>query len=292
MHGLNRITKSSQYLCAMQKTWLITGVSGGIGRELAIAAARAGHLVYGTLRKKEQLESFENLVPGLTKGIVLDVNNHADAANQVQQIISSSGIDVLVNNAGYGLFGAIEEVSMEESRQQMETNFFSALHMCKLVLPFMRKNKSGHIFQISSIAGFRGTEGLGIYNASKFALEGFSQAMSKELAPFGVRVTLVEPGPFRTEWGGSSSVRSEVVLPEYAETAGARIRVIHNYSGTQPGDPAKAAQLILKVFESPNPPLHLPLGELAIAGFREKMESISADIQNWETDSIRTKFDD
>lgn len=271
--------------------FLITGVSGGIGRALALAAAQQGHTVYGTLRKESQLADFENLVPGHTRAMLLDVNDHDKAAAAVQDIVSAEGrLDVLVNNAGYGLFGATEEVTMAEARAQMETNFFSALNLCQAALPHMRSQGFGHIFQISSIAGFRGTEGLGIYNASKFALEGFSQAMAKEVAPHGIRVTLVEPGPFRTEWGGSSSIRSAKVMPEYNETAGARIRVIHGYSGTQPGDPAKAAAVILKVLDAPNPPLHLPLGALAIDGFREKMQQLEADIRAWEPLSRDTAF--
>lgn len=271
--------------------WLITGVSGGIGRALAMEAARSGEIVYGTLRRQDQMAEFEALVPGNTRALLMDVNDSRTAEAVVEEVISECGqIDVLVNNAGYGLFGAIEEVSMEEARQQMETNFFAALRLCQLVLPEMRKNHKGHIVQISSIAGFRGTEGLGIYNASKFALEGFSQAMAKEVAPFGIHVTLVEPGPFRTEWGGSSSIRSKKVMEAYRDTAGARIRVINGYSGTQPGDPVKAAHVIMEAVNSQHPPLHLPLGALAIDGFREKMKALSADIDAWEMRSRNTEF--
>lgn len=238
------------------------------------------------------MDAFAALVPGNTLPLLLDVNDHAAAASVVNHILTTEGrVDVLVNNAGYGLFGAIEEVTMEEARQQMETNFFAALNLCQLLIPGMRQRQSGHIIQISSIAGFRGTEGLGIYNASKFALEGFSQAMQKELAPFGVHVTLVEPGPFRTEWGGSSSVRSARVMEEYTHTAGLRIRTIHGYSGTQPGDPQKAAEVILKASQAAQPPLHLPLGPFAIDGFREKMASLESDIRAWETDSRNTGFE-
>lgn len=276
----------------MKRVWLITGVSGGLGRALAVEAALNGDIVYGTLRNSKQIQSFENLVPGSLYGVILDVCHVDSTEKAVAQILEKEGrIDVLVNNAGYGLFGAIEEVDMNEVRDQMETNFFGALNLTKMVLPSMRKHRRGHIFQISSIAGFRGTEGLGIYNASKFALEGFSQALSKEVAPFHIFVTLVEPGPFRTAWAGKSSVRSKNVIAEYAETAGARIRVINTYSGTQPGDPTKAAQVILKTLNSENPPLHLPLGNLSINGFREKMEQLERDISKWEEASRDTEFD-
>lgn len=276
----------------MKRVWLITGVSGGLGRALAVEAALNGDVVYGTLRNSQQIQAFEDLVPGSLYGLILDVCDSEAAENAVAQILEKEkGIDVLVNNAGYGLFGAIEEVAMSEVRDQMETNFFGALNLTKLVLPVMRQQRKGHIFQISSIAGFRGTEGLGIYNASKFALEGFSQALAKEVAPFNIFVTLVEPGPFRTDWAGKSSIRSKNILVDYAETAGARIRVINTYSGTQPGDPTKAAKVILQTLRSENPPLHLPLGNLAINGFREKMEQLEHDISKWETASRDTEFD-
>ncbi|MFN5251011.1 MAG: oxidoreductase [Bacteroidia bacterium] len=276
----------------MQKVWLITGVSVGIGRALAQVVAEKGDIVYGTLRKPEQMADFEALVPGRTHAVLMDVNNPEAAASGVQQILDAQGnIDVLVNNAGFGFFGAIEEVDMEEIDMQMQTNFIAPLRLCQLVLPAMRKQGSGYIMQVSSVAGFRGTEGLGIYNASKFALEGFSQAMAKEVAPFGIHVTMVEPGPFRTEWGGRSSIRSKKVMHEYDHTAGARIRTIHTYSGTQDGDPFKAADLLFDLSRNENPPLHLPLGQMAVDGFREKMSQIEADIQTWEARSTRTQFD-
>ena len=264
----------------------------GLGRALAIAAAEAGDTVYGTVRHESHKGSFEDLVPGKTKAILMDVTIPELVANGVKEVLRlSSRIDVLVNNAGYGLFGAIEETSMDEARAQMETNFFGAMQLTKEVLPHMRKQGSGHIIQISSIAGFRGTEGLGIYNASKFALEGFSEALAKEMTAFGVHVTLVEPGPFRTDWAGRSSVRTKMVMPEYLRSAGARVRVIQTYSGTQPGSPEKAAALMLEVVNSPKPPLHLPLGDVAIDGFREKMKALEAEISEWESKSRATKFD-
>jgi len=276
-----------------KQIWLITGVSGGLGRALALAASQAGHTVYGTVRRENDAISYSSISPGNTIPVMLDVNDHAALAQEVEDILSREGrLDVLVNNAGYGLFGAVEETSMEEARAQMETNFFGLMAMTKAVLPAMRRQGSGFIVQVSSIAGFRGTNGLSVYNASKFAVEGFSEALAQEMAPFGVKVMLVEPGPFRTNWAGSSAVRTGLVMPEYAETAGARIAQIEGYSGSQPGDPAKAALAILHAMAHENPPLHLPLGALAIAGFKAKMEALSAEIDAWEwlgTDTAYTE---
>ncbi|MBU6324867.1 MAG: SDR family NAD(P)-dependent oxidoreductase [Bacteroidetes bacterium] len=275
-----------------QQVWLITGVSGGLGRALAAAVAKEGHIAVGTLRKAEQVAEYEAICPGFTRGIVLDVNQHDAVRQEVQKLLSAYGsVDVLVNNAGYGLFGAIEETDMDEARAQMETNFFGALAMCQALIPTMRERRSGCIIQISSIAGFRGTNGLGIYNASKFALEGMSEAMAQELQPFGIRVILVEPGPFRTAWAGSSSVRTRRVMAEYQETAGVRIAQIQGYNGQQPGDPDKAARVIMEAAASANPPLHLPLGPLAIEGFRVKMKQLEAEISSWESRAADTSYD-
>ena len=276
-----------------QKVWLITGVSGGLGRALAEQVAQSGDTVIGTLRKQKQLEEFESVLPGKTFGVLLDVNQHARFGEVLNNMISRFGsIDVLVNNAGYGLFGAIEELSIDEARQQMETNFFSPLVLTQAVLPFMRKQKSGHIVQISSMAGMRSNPGMGLYNASKFALEGFSEALALETAPLNIKVTIVEPGPFRTSWAGGSSVRAEKVIPEYNETAGYRISTIQGYSGTQPGDPVRAAKVIVEVVNSANPPLRLPLGEVAIEAIRSKLKSVEEEINQWEDLTMNTSFDE
>ena len=271
--------------------WIVTGVSGGLGRSIALAAAAAGHTVYGTLRRADQLAAFDALVPGRTRAVLLDVNDHQAVSREVAAIENREGrIDVLVNNAGYGLFGAVEETSMEEARAQMETNFFGLLAMTQAVLPGMRQRRSGGIVQISSVAGFRGTNGLSIYNASKFAVEGFSEALAQEMQPHGVKVMCVEPGPFRTNWAGSSSVRTERRIDAYADTAGARIAQIEAYSGQQPGDPDRAAAVILQALADPQTPMHLPLGPLAIEGFRVKMRQLSAEIDRWESLAADTGF--
>ncbi|SKB52048.1 oxidoreductase [Daejeonella lutea] len=275
------------------RIWLITGVSGGLGRALALEAARNGDIVFGTLRQEGQVDEFSDLVHGKTFGIQLDVNNHTDIGPVLTHIIDQFGrIDVLVNNAGYGLFGAAEEVSMQEAREQMETNFFGALALTQAVLPIMRSQRSGHILQVSSIAGLSSNPGLGIYNASKFALEGFTEALYMETKDLNIKVTLIEPGPFRTDWAGSSSVRSVKVIPDYDSTAGERIRAINGMSGKQPGDPVKAAKAILKIVNSENPPLRLALGKIAIDVIRKKINLLERELNEWEKLSANTGFEE
>ena len=269
-----------------QRIWFITGVSSGFGRSLAEAVAARGDIAVGTLRQDAQLAPFDAISPGHTVGVKLDINNHAQVATVVGGVIAKYGrIDVLVNNAGYGIMGAIEEVSDAEARAQMETNFFGALAVTRAVLPQLRAQKSGHILQVSSIAGFTSTPGLGIYNASKFALEGFSEALAKEVADFGLRITIIEPGPFRTKWAGDSIKRAALPIPEYAPTpASATITRVSGYGalGSQPGDPELAAEAMIKVVDSPNPPLRLPLGALAIGGVRAKLASVTKELDEWE----------
>lgn len=275
------------------RIWLITGVSGGLGRALAKEAAMQGAVVYGTLRKPEQITAFNELVPGKTFGIQLDVNNHGQIKPVIEQIIAQSGsLDVLVNNAGYGLFGAIEELSMEEARMQMETNFFAVLAMTQAVLPIMRKQKSGHILQISSMSGLRANSGTGLYNASKFALEGMSEALALELQPLNIRLTLVEPGPFRTDWAGTSSVSAKNKIEDYEQSSGARLRLLQSTSGKQPGDPAKAAKAILLAVNSENPPLRLILGKVALDAVRDKFRTVEEEFSKWEAVSLNTSFED
>lgn len=280
-------------MISFSKIWFITGVSGGLGRALAHEAALQGDIVFGTLRKPEQVDKFNKLVHGKTFGLELDVNNHERIDSLITHILDQFGkIDVLVNNAGYGLFGAIEEVSMQEARAQMETNFFGALAVTQAVLPVMRRQRSGHIVQISSMAGIRSNPGMGLYNASKFALEGFSEALALETESLDIKVTIVEPGPFRTEWAGASSVRAKKVIDDYKESAGTLIKTINSYSGNQPGDPVKAAKAIIKAIESDHPPLRLALGSTALDAVRKKLASMEKNYREWEAISLDTSFDE
>lgn len=275
------------------RIWLITGVSGGIGRALALQAAQNGDIVFGTLRKPEQVLEFNDLVHGKTFGIELDVNDHQQMDPVITHILDQFGrIDILVNNAGYGLFGAIEEVCMEEARQQMETNFFAVLALTQAVLPVMRNQRSGHIIQLSSMSGIRANSGTGLYNASKFALEGMSEALAIEVKHLNIRLTLVEPGPFRTDWAGSSSVRSKNIIEDYRAGAGERINLLQSNSGRQPGDPAKGAKAILKAINSDNPPLRLVLGKPALDAIREKLVLFESELSEWEAVTLDTSFDE
>ncbi len=275
------------------KIWLITGVSGGLGRALALAAAQNGDIVFGTLRKPEQIEEFTDLVHGKTFGIQLDVNKHEQIGPVITHIVDQFGrIDVLVNNAGYGLFGAVEEVSMEEAREQMETNFFGVLAVTQAVLPIMRSEGSGHIVQISSMSGVRANAGTGLYNASKFALEGMSEALALELKPLNIRMTLVEPGPFRTAWAGPSSARAENRIADYDSSSGERIEMLRQMDGKQPGDPDKAAQAIISLINEKNPPLRLPLGKPAVDAIREKLRFVEKEMDEWLELSLGTDFDE
>jgi NAD(P)-dependent dehydrogenase (short-subunit alcohol dehydrogenase family) len=270
--------------------WLITGVSSGFGLEIALAALARGDTVVGTLRQRAQADSFEKRAPGHSHAVVLDVTRSADIGPAVQQAVEHAGrIDVLVNNAGYGLFGAVEEVSDAEAREVMETNFFGALAVTRALLPQLREQRSGHIFNITSVAGAIGFPGCGLYAASKFALEGASEALAAELAPFNVRVTIVEPGGFRTNFSGGSLRQAGQVITAYADTPSAKVRSgIGRHRGQEPGDPAKAAQAIITALESPQAPLRLVLGADGVKMVRAKHEGVLRQLAEWEPVSVST----
>jgi len=274
-----------------EKVWLITGVSSGFGRTLAEEAARSGDKVIGTLRQAGQLQEFNGIRPGSTIGYLLDVTNHDGVKATVAAAHRHFGrIDVLVNNAGFGFLGAVEEVSVKEFRDVMETNFFGALQVTQAVLPYMREQGQGHIVQMSSVAGFRASPGFGAYNASKFALEGFSEALAKEVAPFNIKVTIVEPGPFRTNFAGASIGSAATKLGAYAKTAGTFRDYITAGNGQQEGDPVKAAQVIIEAVQAANPPLRLPLGTYAFEAIRVKLAQVAQNLQAWEARATNTDF--
>lgn len=247
-----------------KKVWFITGVSSGLGKQLAEEVLAQGQVVVGTFRKQDQIEAFNNQSPGNSFGVLIDVTSTQMIIDGVKTVFDKFGkIDVVVNNAGYGAMGSIEEISDEEVRRQFEVNVFGVLTTLREVLPHMRKQRSGHIINVTSIAGRIGSQGLGIYNGSKFALEGIGEALAAELKPLNIRVTNVEPGPFRTEWAGSSATYDNTEIEDYESTVGERIRSLQGLSGNQPGDPAKAANAIYRLTELEEPPVHLPLGKIA-----------------------------
>jgi NAD(P)-dependent dehydrogenase (short-subunit alcohol dehydrogenase family) len=277
----------------MAKIWFITGASSGFGAELAKAIIESGDKVAATFRKAEQASSFSQQYNGSGLGIVLDVRQTEKIPAALQEVIDKFGkIDVLVNNAGYGTIGAIEEFSLEEIRAQMETNFFGAVAVTKFALPMMREQGSGHIVQISSQAGFRATAGFGVYNASKFALEGFSEALAQEVAPFGIKLTIVEPGPFRTEFLAGSMKNAQNKIEAYQNTTvGNMYKYQQEMNGKQEGDPVKAAKAIVDYVHSNKENLRLPLGKITIQGMRAKLTAVEKDIAANESIAISTVYE-
>jgi len=262
-----------------RKTWLITGVSSGLGRSLAERVIECGDFVIGTLRKPSDIEVFNKRYAGQAKGILLDITDIDRIDEVIKDILyQHAKIDVLVNNAGIGFVGAIEEASIEEVRQIFEVNFFGTLRLTQSVLRSMRAHKSGHIVQISSHAGVKASAGFGIYNASKFALEGFSEALAHEVEPLGIGVTIVEPGPFRTNFAGGSLFAAHQTIEDYDKTAGAFKLKLQEAHGKQEGDPSKAAQIIYDSIHADDRTLRLPLGSIPIKTIGMKIESLSADL--------------
>lgn len=274
------------------KVWLITGSSSGFGRSLTEAVLKHGDRVVATARKPEQLDDLIKQYPDTIKTVRLDVTNLQDVQAAIESALNQYGrIDVLVNNAGYATLGAIEEVSDEEIRRQFETNCFGVLNVTRAVLPTMREQRSGHILNISSGNGVVAFGGLGIYSATKFAIEGISEALVQEVKPLGINVTLIEPGQFRTN-GFASIVTPKHPIADYAEISGMMIDSIRASHGKQPGDPAKAAVAMIQVVESNNPPLRLALGEDSANGIAQKLDAMKAELEAWKSVSLSTAFED
>jgi len=262
------------------KIWLITGISSGLGKALAESVIEKGDFVIGTFRHQSQVDEFNKSNTKNAQAILLDITNEKNIENNIKKIISEHGkIDVLVNNAGMGFVGAIEETSLKEVRAVFEPNFFGTLKMTKAVLPYMRKEKSGNIVQISSHGGIKAFAGFGIYNASKFALEGFSEALAQEVAPLGIKVCIVEPGPFRTNFAGNGLGQASTIIDDYSDTAGAFRTKLKSVDGKQEGDPIKASKSIIDLVNSENPTLRLPLGKVALMTIGMKLESVKSDLE-------------
>jgi short-subunit dehydrogenase len=275
----------------MQQHWFITGVSGGLGLAMALEAGKKGHKVVGTLRNQGQISEFENHFPDLFKGILLDVRQKDKMETAVMEAIGWMGnLEVLVNNAGYGLIGAVEELSESEIRDQMEVNFFGALFLTQAVLPHFRKSKKGHIFNISSIAGVSGTAGLALYNASKFALEGFSEGLMLELKNIGIKVTIVEPGPFRTAWAGGGLVHAKNQIDDYLPVTQLLRERLERLNGHQVGDPSLAAALICELALQADAPLRLLLGAPGYQVVEAKIHRQAEEYQKWKAEGLATDF--
>ena len=262
------------------QTWFITGASSGFGEALATHVLAHGGRVAATFRQAEQATAFTAQQPGRTFGVVCDVTNEAQVKTAVADAIARfDHLDVVVNNAGYGSMGSIEEVSAEEAHRQFDVNVFGVLHVLRAVLPHLRQRRSGHILNITSIGGLRAFPGVGVYNASKFALEGIGESLALQLAPLGIHVTNVEPSGFRTKWAGESATFADTQIEDYQATVGENMRAIQGYSGRQPGDPVRAARAMYEVVQMEKPPLHLPLGKAAVKGAREKFTALLQELE-------------
>jgi NAD(P)-dependent dehydrogenase (short-subunit alcohol dehydrogenase family) len=266
-----------------QRVWFITGASTGFGRMLAEEVLKTGGRVVATARNIDKVADLEAKYPKAAKALALDVTDAGQVDSVVTQAFSQFGqVDVLVNNAGYGVAGAIEEVSEAEFMPMFETNVFGLLRVTRAFLPHLRKQSSGHILNISSIGGLIGGQGIGMYNATKFAVEGLSEALAAELAPLGIHVTVIEPGPFRTDFLGRSGVIAKTRISDYDNTAGNMRKYFSENDGKQKGDPLRAVQAMMQVVESPNPPLHLLLGGSALQRMRAKLDAWHKEISAWE----------
>lgn len=277
-----------------QKVWFVTGASRGFGLEIVREALESGDKVVATVRHSPEflanrLDNPENL-----SVIVLDVTNEQQACEAAGQAIERFGrIDVLVNNAGYGLLSAVEEATDEEARGNFEVNVFGLLNVTRAVLPYMRQERSGHVINISSVGGLKGIAGWGLYGSTKFAVEGLTEAMANELAPLGIHATVVEPGFFRTEFLDETSLtRAGHVIDDYAETVGNMRSLATQINKKQPGDPLKLAKAFIRLANAEKPPVHLPLGKDTLAYFKEKLSHFENDIEAWFDVITGTDHDD
>jgi NAD(P)-dependent dehydrogenase (short-subunit alcohol dehydrogenase family) len=274
----------------MTLRWLITGSSRGIGRALSEAVLQAGHQLVATARDPAQLQDLAHRYGDSVRTVALDVTDPAAALAAVHAAQHAfGGLDVLVNNAGYGNVNAIEDTTLEEFRQQIETNLFGTIIVTKAAIPLLRRQGSGHIIQFSSVGGRLGAPGRAPYSAAKWGVEGFSEVLAKEMALIGVQVTLIEPGGFRTDFAGASTVLA-TGRPEYDAVVGAAARMQREYDGRQPGDPARAAQAILQIAGMAQAPLRLALGSDAVVAIAKADRARLEELDRWRELSVSTDF--
>jgi NAD(P)-dependent dehydrogenase (short-subunit alcohol dehydrogenase family) len=275
----------------MAKTWLITGCSTGFGRVLAEAALDRGDKVVVTARNADSVADFVERYPDIARSIALDVTKPGDAAAAAALAEKEfGGLDILVNNAGYGMVGALEEVAPEEYRPMFETNVFGLIETTRAALPALRRTGGGRIVNISSVGGLASRAGFGLYNGTKFAVEGLSEALAEEVAPFGISVIIVEPGAFRTDFLGRSIGGAKTRLAEYEATAGQARAYREGNDGSQPGDPVRGIAVLLKAVDAAQPPLRLPLGADAYARIRTKLDQFGKEMAAWEAEATATGF--
>lgn len=275
-----------------KKVWFITGTSSGFGRLLAEEVLARGEKVVGTARRAEVLRDLVEKYPDTARAVKLDVTNLEDVKNSIQTAIKEFGrIDVLVNNAGYALVGAIEEAQNEEIQKQFDTNVFGAVNVIREALPILRTQKSGHIVNIGSLVGISAFTSLGYYSATKFALEGLSEALAAEVAPHGIKTTIVEPGPFHTGFSSKSVAYGTNLLPAaYPSTAGLT-DAFSEFDGPTSSDPRKGVKIIIEAVESDDPPFRLPLGAMAFEAIEAKFEEVRQEISVWRERASQTAFD-
>jgi NAD(P)-dependent dehydrogenase (short-subunit alcohol dehydrogenase family) len=273
------------------KTWLITGCSTGLGRAFAKEVLKNGYNAVVTARNPKDIQDIVADYPETAFGLALDVTNKEQIMSVIEQAKTKFGrIDVLLNNAGFGYRSAVEEADESQVNELFRVNFSGTVNMIKAVLPVMRKQKSGAIFNVSSIAGRFSNPGSGYYSATKFAMEGMSDALRKEVAPLGIRVIIIEPGAFRTDFSGRSLTGTQTEISDYKETAGKRRKENDHTHGTEPGDPQKAAQAIIKAEESEKAPFRLLLGTDAINIIRPDLEAQLKELEDWKAISLSTDY--
>ncbi|WP_137919901.1 oxidoreductase [Hydrogenophaga sp. 2FB] len=273
------------------RTWLITGCDKGMGYEIAQMALNQGDNVAVTVLNSNGHSPLTELFPDTCRSYHLNVTEHEAAAETIRRAEADfSGIDVLVNNAGYGLVGAAEETSPDEYRRLFDVNFFGLVECTRAALPGMRKRRKGHIINFSSLVGFIGFSGMAMYSASKFAVEGFSESLAKEVAHLGIHVTLIEPGGFRSDFAGGSLATSSLLISDYEASAGLTRNAMKSRHGTQPGDPARLALALFEISRLESPPLRLPLGPDAWQQVSDKAGAVAAEVQRWKDISFSTSF--